>query len=320
MLSGVRMTASETGHVTIEATDLESYVCMSRPATVSEPGTAIIPARKLAGLLSSLRGQVKVETTDAVATIRCGRGRYTLPVYGEDYPDAQPFTGGASVYADILREAVAAVSSCCCAPNSGRAILEGVHVRIADGQLTATATDGRRLARWTTAAVGGQQFEAVIPGSMLPLLPKGGAYLIGINAGAVHMHSIEETISCRMVEGQYPNIDQVIPAEFAHDVTVDAPPAIDAVRRVSQLHDSKDDASVSLSVVGGEMRIECAGSVESVDCVGGDCTMQFNPSYIVDALRMVGARARMQIVDSGPVLITGAEERAMAVVMQMRKG
>src|SRR3989337_390919 len=88
VLSGLRIKASEDGHVSVAATDLELTMQTAFKAGVDEPGTVIVPGRLFGEMTRSLAtGQVSLSSGDAEVEIGSGRGQFRVKTLApDDYP------------------------------------------------------------------------------------------------------------------------------------------------------------------------------------------------------------------------------------------
>jgi DNA polymerase-3 subunit beta len=145
------------------------------------------------------------------------------------------------------------------------------------------------------------------------------------NSGLARKNSV--TLVMRLIEGKFPNYQQVIPANVEHQVTLPAEPLIRAVRRMALLSVERSHA-VKLELAKGLLRLSSSnpdlGHAEEeldADYAGDDLAIGFNAKYLQDSLVAFGAKEiQLCLHDaSSPAIIRPTDDTdSLAVVMPMR--
>lgn len=194
----------------------------------------------------------------------------------------------------VIAQTVIAVSK-----HESRPILTGVNFSISDGQLKAVATDSHRLSqRMITVDVPTDlSFQIVIPGDSLLELSKiltDDIEEVGVAlADNQILFMTEDTyFYSRLLEGNYPQTDQLIPSETTTEITVNIQILKGAVGRTSLLSHAGKNNVIKLTVEDNHLQLTSnspeVGYVEEevvVESLEGEpLEISFNPDYLRDAL------------------------------------
>ena len=313
ILSNILMETKADG-VDILATDLEISMRALYKATVEEPGSATISARKLYEILKELPdGEVELAVGENNwATLRSGKSQFKIVgLPATDFPampshEREGLTpmSGANL-ADLIRKTMFAVGD-----NDARYILNGLLVAMVVGEkktlVRLVGTDGHRLALAeqdlgpTGSKETPREVKAIIPKKaafeMRRLLEEGsGEPQIGFTKNLLIFRKSGLLMTSRLMEGNYPNYQQVLPKEKEKDKVVLADKAglESALRRVAVLSRDKTNA-VKVTFTPGSMSLfsshpdfgEATEDV-SVRYPGEALTTGFNARYLMDALNVI---------------------------------
>ncbi len=305
ILSNVLLQA-DGGKIAVRATDLELTLEHAFPAEVAEAGSVTVPAKLFASYLGNLApGALELTGTPTRASVKCGRSNYdfhALPA--DEYPPLPAAARGAqfAIAGKRFRDGIDATIFAASSEEARGAVLMGTLLEVEGNSLTMVATDGYRLAKFATTleneSSGAEKF--IVPSRALAEVARnlGGGEQIAISAlGAqsnqLQMVSGETAITVRLVDGQYPNYQQVIPAKFDRTVTVSTAPLIASLRRAELV--AGDRASMVKLAIANQTLIVTASSDVSgnayeeleVEQTGDDLTIAFNARYLVEILNHV---------------------------------
>src|SRR4051794_31147294 len=242
ILAGILL-RTEGGVLQLAATDMELSLRAAIEAQVESEGSVVVPGRllvDLARLLPESEVEIEHRPEDGVVRIVCGSASYRLHTYSaEDFPRL-PDVGAAPVFAvdtEALLETVAQVSRSASRDES-RPVLTGILARFEPGKLVMAATDSYRLAVKETELEGStQELEAIIPARALTELARiaGDApdLELGVQENQVVFRAGDAVLTTRRIDGQFPNVAQLLPEHFEHVVTMPRSELLDVVRRVS---------------------------------------------------------------------------------------
>ena len=305
ILSNVLL-SSEPEKVRVRATDLELTLEHTFPAEVAEAGSVTVPAKLFSGYLANLpAGMLELSGTATRASVKVERSNYDFHALPPDeYPPLPPSQRGASLSlpAKRFREGVNATIFAASSEEARGAVLMGTLLEIESKSLTLVATDGYRLAKWHTglesAADGNAKY--IVPSRALAEAARnlGSAdsvtlTVLGTQANQLSLTAGEVTIVVRLVDGQYPNYQQVIPAKFDRSVTANTAALIGALRRAELV--AGDRASmVKMQVQNQNLIITANSDVTGnafeeleVEQTGEDLAIAFNARYLVEILNHV---------------------------------
>ena len=182
-----------------------------------------------------------VNLQDNIAKISYQNGLFSLPVENADeYPQSQPITVGintivmpSNVLADNINRSLFAT-----AQDELRPVMNGIYFDLTPEHLAVVASDGHKLVRNKVFTVQSEQPASFIlpkkPAGLLKnLLQKdGGDVEIKFNERNAEINYGDGRLSCRLIEGRYPNYNSVIPQNNTNTLTVDRLALLAALRRV----------------------------------------------------------------------------------------
>ncbi len=305
ILSNVLLTA-EDGKIAVRATDLELTLQHAFAAEVSEGGSVTVPAKLFSSYLGNLQpGRLELTGTPTRASVKCERSNYdfhALPA--EEYPPLPSAQRGQhfALAAKRFRDGVNATIFAASAEEARGAVLMGTLLELENDSLTMVATDGYRLARYQTtldSGISGAE-KYIVPSRALAETARnvGNAETVDVTALGTQNNQLaftagDASIVVRLVDGQYPNYGQVIPAKFDRSVTVNTDAFISSLRRAELV--AGDRASMVKLAVGNHMLIVTASSDVSgnayeeieIEQQGEDLTIAFNARYLVEILNHI---------------------------------
>ena len=194
--------------------------------------------------------------------------------------------------ADALRQVVRAASG-----DEARPILTGVLLAATADGVQLVATDSYRLAVRDLPGlhvVRGEQ-KVLIPSRALAELQRvlGGApeasVRLGTTEASFDVGSVK--LTTRLIEGEFPNVLNLVPASYPNKLTVSREALLDAVKRVKLLvRDQTTPVRMSLRADGVEVTVTNPAEGTATEDVeakyeGVDMTVAFNPQYLTDGHR-----------------------------------
>lgn len=276
--------------------------------TIEEPGAIVLPARFFSEIVKKLPDkEVTIEVHDGLQA-RISSGNAEFKINGQDannYPHLPEVESDNSINvpADLLRDVIEqtriAVSK-----QESRPILTGIHVKLADDQLIAVATDSHRLAqRKVSVPTNGQNYDVVIPGNSMTEL----ARMIADVKDDVQLQIAENQVLfqfgnalfySRLLEGMYPETSRLIPDSADTRIEVEAGSFLAAIDRASLLSHQGHNNVVKLTLDPDQQVAKISGDSADVGNVeeeistekleGASLEISFNPDYMSDALKSFG--------------------------------
>jgi DNA polymerase-3 subunit beta len=318
------------------ATDLEVSVRVTGPAKVMKPGTITISARKLMEIVKELPAAplaLKVQENAWVA-LRCGGASYRLvgltpeefPAVGEGASTGWLTIDG-KVLRDMLGQTTFAISH-----DESRYALNGVLLVAQDKELRMVATDGHRLAlavRALPAAV--PAMSGIVPRKAVQELARivgsGEEVQIAIGDNQFMLRMPNVLLIARLIEGTFPNYEQVVPRAHPHRVTLSRAALTSALRRVSVLSEERT-RPVRFLLAPGTLKLTASspdyGEAEEqleAQFAGEEIAIGFNSRYVLDALGAhAGEQVLIELKDglSPGVFKSFEDEGTLCVIMPMR--
>lgn len=300
VLANILVEASKDG-LKLSGTDLDISVSTTIPASVDQEGATTLPARKLVEIVKELpNAAIRMSSSgEQRATIECGKSKFKLLGLSRDEFPAFPsvrFEGGWKVAAKDLQKLIGHVAFAASTEES-RPILNGVLWELRADRMRMVATNGHRLARMDvpTSGQGGGQADLIIPPKALEQIRRlfGGEEEIEIGKSDNHLgfRSTTTQVYTRLIEGPYPNYEQVIPRENDKSLTADKAALAAALRRMSivasdQTHRIRmafTNGACKMSVQTpdlGEAQEELAVAYE-----GDPLEIGFNAAYMLEILK-----------------------------------
>jgi DNA polymerase-3 subunit beta len=334
ILSNVLLQAVE-GELRLTTTDLDVGVRGRVEAQVERTGATTLPARRLFSIVRELpAAEIYAEVdTKNLASIRSGSSYFKiLGLPEEEFPplarfeNAKEFLIAQKDLKDALRKTSYAIST-----DETRYVLNGILFSFKDNKLTSVATDGRRLARVDLELEfpRSQEIDVIIPTKAVVelqrLVKEEGEVKLSIGENQIAFELNDALLVSKLIEGNYPNYRQVIPAEAKERITLEREIFLNAVRRVSLLASEKSN-SVKLIFSKGNMDIvavtpDVGEAKESLPVMykGKDFSIAFNPEFLMAPLRnLPNDEVFLDLIDEmspGVIKIHGA---FLYVLMPMR--
>ncbi len=334
ILNNVLLEGDQNGF-SVTATDLEISIKTRVEATVEQEGKTTLPARKFSQIINVLpEGEVTLETDDNEQTsISCKRTFFKMPgLNPEEFPEEErvdsnwKFTFPAGEFKKTLAKVSYAVSY-----DESRYVLNGTLLSFRSGVLTTVATDGRRLAlmEQNLHEESLEDFDVILPAKttaeLMKVLEGEDPLEIGLTENQAVFSNSELLITSKLVEGNYPNYRQVIPASFNNSIIVQREEMIGVLNRVAMMI-SESSTTVNINLADGLMTVS-ASSAEfgessepiDIDYHGEPVNISFNPAFIIEPLRHMDTdQTVFQFNDElSPASISG-DEGFLCVVMPMR--
>ena len=314
VLSNVLMQSVGDG-VAVAATDQEVGVRRRCVAAVKRKGMLTVSARKLYEMVREFSaGEVRIRSLDNNwIEVAAGRSRFRLVgMDPREFPAMPELAGGSAAQvvkvssetlAEMIERTVFAVSA-----DETRANLNGVFFECAEvGRLRMVATDGHRLSMVTRMVEGAQLSKGVIiPRKAImeirKVLESGeGPIDISVQVGVAHVQRGPVQMSMRLLEGEFPDYRQVVPARSERLALVDAAALLAALRRVSIVSSERtrgvklqlDPQKLEISSINPDVG-EATEEVE-VEYDGVSMGIGFNARYLIEALGVLPGEARVEI-------------------------
>lgn len=351
ILNDVRLNYGKKG-LSVEATDLDLHATI-HVDEVEGAGTwsLCVPARFLAAVASAagtgwvhiepVQVEIKNEKTGATrhsAEIRVGVASYTVEAHApEDYPTiagekagmVERFTNGH--FALALKK----VSGCICTEET-RYYLNGVNWASTPSGKRMAATDGHRLALCRYAANEDETaFSYIIPrktvGVISQFLANADVEIFSVSNGNKIIDTVLEfkgpglVLRSKLIDGTFPDIERVIPKEFAHRLEIRTDEMLPAIRQATAIGGWRGSA-IRLHGVSGKLHVEVKNEEIGTAKVSTSCDwpedlapIGVNSRYMADMVKRCQGSVAMQLNgDGGPIALADQDPEMTRLLMPMR--
>src|SRR5215831_11944755 len=339
ILSNVLLRA-EGDRLEFTATDLDVTITSAVEAKVKKGGASTIPVKKLFGIVRELaNAEIELQVDDKnVCSIQSGASYYKINgLSADEFPPPPRFKEDKKV--TLPQEKVKGMmkkTSFAISTDESRYVLNGIFFSLKDHKMTMVATDGRRLALVDEEVDVSEksQGEFIVRAKTVNELNR-----LLVDKGEVELRFAENQASftlkgekgdsilivTKLIEGNYPNYRQVIPAETKERIALVREEFLHALRR-AEIMTSEKSSSVKLSFGKNKLEITAnspevgeAKETLAVNYKGPEMAIAFNPKYMIDPLNaLANDEVFLELIDElspGVLKINGP---FLYVVMPMR--
>ena len=308
VLANVLIETIGSNQIKLTATDFDLSIITVIDANVETEGRFTLPAKKLGEILSRLNDEfINLELNGSTATITCKNSKfYIIGISANEFPqveeniaetdcmeiETKPFT-------KAIREVVSAAAG-----YETNNLLSGVVCEVNKNILEMAATDGNRLARVREVVKNAstdeeKPFEMLLSSKVLAELSK-----ISLLADSESIKickemkkiviTIDKTkIVTRLMQGQFPKYNQLIPQSFPKTATVNKGDLISALERVAVMVNEKNSI-VKFEFIDNTLKLsgdspDAGNSQDEIDIqyMGEPLAIAFNYKFILEFLKIV---------------------------------
>lgn len=344
ILSHLLLTVSN-GNATLSATDLTIEMTTDFPVIDSTDGAVCIPGKKFHEIVKELPSGAVTIAADTKAsntiTITAGKSRFNIVCLpAQEFPalkkaeteDLVPF--GAAGFSSFLAQVRHAIC-----PDETKYNLCGVYLHRAGNALLAVATNGHRLARTLREKALPENFLTkgiIIPRKAVVEIckladsaPEGEDICIAHKDNNIQVTSGSIRLAARLVDGEYPDYNRVIPAGGGTFATISKRLLAEAIRRISIITEEKQGRA-KLVFSNGLLNVSATGPTTGdateefpISYEGAPAEVHVNPRYALDALAALDKdkeeEFRVTLHEDGkPLLLESIKTGFLSVIMPMR--
>ncbi|MDB2350544.1 DNA polymerase III subunit beta [Flavobacteriaceae bacterium] len=291
----------ENSSLTITASDLETTMSTTIDVDSESKGKLAIPSKLLLDTLKTFPEQplTFVILENNIIEINSNHGKYALAYSdGEQFPKTIQLDNPSStkLSSDVLLKAIN--NTLFAAGNDDlRPVMSGVFFQLSNNNLTFVATDAHKLVKYTRSDFSASETaEFIMPKKPLNLLKtilgdKEYEVAVEYNNSNAKFILPETLIICRLIDGNYPNYEAVIPKENPNVLTIDRIQFLNSVKRVS-IFSNKTTHQIRLRAAGAELNISAedldfsnkAEERLTCDYQGDDIQIGFNSRFLLEML------------------------------------
>lgn len=301
ILGNVLLEVGDEGSLKLVGTDLEVGISTQLPVTVKKTGSITVPSKKINEIIRELpEGNVEITVAkNNAVNIKAGKAYFKIMgLSKEDFPKLPEWNEDEAIELEqsIVKECLQ-LTSFAISLDETRYVLNGVLISVKGKKVTFIATDGRRLAyaERELKEKAKKDFEIIVPIKAINELNKqlgwDGTLKITPSQNQVVFSLNETFLVSRLIEGNFPNYEQVIPKAEKVKVKANREEFLKAVRRASLLT-TPDSPAVKFDFVKGKIIVSSRspnlGEAQEefyADVQGGETVIGFNPQYVLDVLK-----------------------------------
>ena len=329
--------------VRLTATDLVLTVITTIDAQVEQEGKITLPAKKLNEIVSRLGNELVTIETDGDSTsvnISCQKSKFDIiGISASEFPpevsnysidDAKCFDVELKPFLKAIRQAGFAAAS-----YEVSNLLSGIVCDFSNGILEIASTDGNRLARVREKIKSDitEQTQLIIPSRTLNEFMKMGAFFeddtikICKDKSTIVLKTERTLTISRLLEGQFPKYNQLIPAESPKQAIVNVSQLIVAIERVSVMASDKTSI-VKMHFADNELTLSAdaqdAGKSEDkldIQYTAEELLIAFNYRFLLDTLKIIESEEVVIGINaslSATVLKPNSDEDFICLIMPVQ--
>lgn len=243
ILSNILLQASK-GQLKLTTTNLDLGIIITVPAKIEKDGEITVPGKLLTEFISMLSAdkvEFILEGTTLTAKTKENIASFST-IAAAEFPSSPSFLQPKNTFSfkkikDAVTRTVFAASI-----DEGRPVLTGVKTVLAEGKLTLSATDGYRLSKETVEIPGkNDELNINLPARTLAEVVRIAQELkteeIGFstieNKNQAIFHLSDALVFSRIIDGEFPNIEKIIPTGFKTRADLDKEQFAQAVKTAS---------------------------------------------------------------------------------------
>ena len=327
----------------VTASDIQTTITASLSVESTDEAEIAVPARILIDTLKALPEQpitfhLNEDQENQQLEISTNSGHYSVA-----YEDAGEFPRAAvleephsiSLPSSVLGEAISKTIFAT-ANDDLHEQMNGVFFEFKTDELRFVATDAHKLVRYRrTDLSSDEDFSFIMPKKPLNLIKSNlfedgeNEVQIDYNESNVKFLVDDIQMTCRLIEGQYPNYDAVIPSENPNVLVIDRTQFLSSLKRTS-IFANKTTNQVRLKIAGAELKIstedlDYSNQAEerlTCDYQGDDMEIGFNSKFLIEMLTNLSCKEvqlNMSLPNRAGILnpIDGVEEGEKITMLVM---
>ena len=306
---------AQQGTLRLTATDLDIGISCVIPVDAQELGIITLPAKRFSDIIRDLPGDEVVVTTkkNNAVIIETGSCQFKIiGLPGEEFPKLPEFQNKEAIkLQQATLKHILSLTSFAVSFDETRYVLNGILFKFYKNNLTLVATDGKRLAiaEKTLQQDIGSNVDIIIPFKTIQELNRNlkdeGELSLILSANQVLFDLGATVIISRLIEGEFPDYQQVIPPVSGNKIRVGRQEFLLAIKRAALLA-TPDYQAVKLEFFKNKLVIskstpDIGESQEeiAVEYQGKEMAIGFNPGYLTDVLKnLQDEKVEFEISDS----------------------
>ncbi len=297
---------AKSNKIFLTTSDSDINIKSYAESEIIAPGAVMLPAKKFANIIRSLNpGPITVKLNENYSVkIATPDNKTNFTIVGSEsneypnrmqMPQIELFSLPQPLFKSMMQKTFFAAAN----NDDSRFVFNGVFFEANEENLVFVATDGKRLAYIQNSNIYKVNLEegVIIPSKIISelhkLLISDNEILFNIAQNQIYFKLNNIEISCRLIQGKFPDYKKVIPNKTIHSVSIERSQFIGALKRVSLM--ASDAAhQVKLSFNKNNLRIEA--QTPDIGSAQEDLTIEkaleanemgFNSNYLLDAIKEI---------------------------------
>jgi DNA polymerase-3 subunit beta len=322
------------------ASDLEIEVSTSVECTSDTVGSFTVPAKKMLEVCNALSAhkEIKLAVKETKIDITAGKSKVSLQTLpAADYPLMDGIAENNPVNINIGElQNIINKTSFAMAYQDARHFLNGLHICNDNGKLISVCTDGHRLAKYSSTINYNVDLSIIIPrkcvmeiNRILGSFRENNDHLaeLTINNNSICLKLGEYIIISKLIEGNYPNFNKVIPESTQSKISIDRFTFKNSLNIISKVVNQQykgvklTPSSNSLHLISSNTESEVGEDQIDAQYDGDELSIGFNISYIqdvIDVLDSENIHICINDQNSGCILTGESDTNSVYVIMPMR--
>ncbi len=276
-------------------------------AEIEEAGATVVDMKTFNEIIRKIESlEITFEEKDGIFAIKSTSGVFKLQTMNaEEYKRLPVFNIekqieiSQKVFKDMVKKTVFSASV-----DMNRPVYTGVLITVTGNVINLVAIDGFRMAiKKELLESYSNDFKAIIPAKVLTEVIKSledeedKKIRIGVNKNQALFEMDECTVVSRIIDGEFLNYNNVLPAEADTKVTINRRQFLEAIERVAifsrDVSEKDKKVPVKVSIQMDSIEVSCVSvtgdAKEIVNSVveGKNLDIGFNPRYLIEALRVI---------------------------------
>lgn len=285
----------------LTATDLDIGISCSVSAKIEEEGSITVPAKKFSDIIKEFPQDNLVISVKKNNVVTIEAQKLYFKIIGlpkDEFPKLPTFKDNDQIILDqgVLKNMLT-MTAFAMSHDETRYVLNGIYLAIKGSVLRLVATDGRRLTMMEKKIDVPKNFEKrlIIPAKsiqeLLRIIKDAGAIKILFSDTQAAFDLDDAVIISRLIEGEFPNYEQVVPKENKDKLIVNRDAFLLAVKRAGLLT-TQDSLAIKIDLLKDRLIVsksspDVGESREELEAEykGAEFSIGFNPGYIIDVLK-----------------------------------
>jgi len=342
ILSGLLLKGAENKNLQLVSTDLEIGIELEIGADINQTGNIVLPANELSNIIRELPAEpihIKVNQDNYTAEIQTSNSHFKLNGFNpEEFPSLPEVEKNYNlkINSDQLKNIIDRVKFSC-DKNNSQPGLTGALLSIKENEIIMVATNTYRMAycKKDIDHEIGEEIRNIIPVNSLNELSN----LLGdyedeevnviIDNSHIKFYFGDLILTSRLIEGKFPNYQQVMPNDFNNLIRIEKDSLLKAVKRASLIA-KLDSGVINLKFTNDKLIIESVNSEKghaheevNIEMDGGEQNINIDVNYLIDVLKIISEEeVKLELIGPlNPLTVKEADnEDFIYLIMPVRPG